>query len=182
MRILAMDLSKRSAGWACFAPDERVVSGWWELGSEYTSKGRTFGRLHEEMSAVQDVCGDIDAVFYEAPLNLGPAAGHTNIDTINVLIGLAMHAESWSEAMGCKIIRDVNQVTWRRHFIGSMRRGTKSTDLKEYAMLRCREYGFTPRRHDEAEAIGILTYACDALGIAAPWVDANPLVQQFGRK
>lgn len=179
MRILGLDLSKRSAGFACWAPgDARVVSGCWTLGSEYTSKGRTFCKLHEEMTAVHRV-GQVEAIFYEMPLNLGPGAGMTNIDTIDVLHGLAMHAESWGDAMGCRIIRAVNMATWRRHFIGSMRRGTKTPDLKEFAMRRCRDLGFAPRKHDEAEAIGILDYACDALGILPYWRADNPLVQQF---
>jgi hypothetical protein len=170
MRILALDLSKRSTGWACWSPgDQHVASGTCVLGSEYTAKGRTFANLHEELSGLNKM-GRIDALFYEAPLNLGPGAGNTTAETINVLIGLAMHVESWGDAMNCRIIRAVNQTTWRREFLGPMKRGTKSMDLKDYAMERCRQLGFAPSKHDQAEAIGILTYACQSLDIAAPWV------------
>lgn len=113
--------------------------------------------------------GRIDAIFYEKPLNLGPAAGNTNADTIEVLIGLAMHVESWGDAMGCRIIRAVNQTSWRRSFLGAMKRGTKSVDLKDYAMQRCRQLGFSPQKHDQAEAIGILDYACFDLDLTPPW-------------
>jgi len=170
MRILALDLSKRSAGWAVWGKgDQNLASGVWTLGSEFTSKGTTFGRLHGEMTAIHEL-GAIDAVFYEKPLNLGPGAGPaTNQDTIDVLIGLAMHAESWADAMGCRIIREVHQATWRRHFLGKMPRATKSAELKDYAMARCRQLGFRSLKHDQAEAIGILDYACDSLSIVPPW-------------
>lgn len=169
MRILALDLSKRSAGWACWGPeDQRVASGTWELGSEFTSKGRTFAKLHQSMSDLHRLSA-IEAIYYERPLNLGPAAGSTNAETLNVLIGLAMHAESWGEAMGCRIIQDINMSSWRAHFIGRMKRATSSADLKSYAMARCRQLGFRPIKHDQAEAIGILDYACEINKIMPPW-------------
>lgn len=169
MRIVALDLSKRSAGWACWSKDDQqAFSGSWVLGSEFTSKGRTFGALHQRLSEINSL-GRIDAIFYEKPLNLGPASGTTNADTIDVLIGLAMHAESWGDAMGCRIIRAVHQASWRRSFIGSMKRGTKSVDLKDYAMQRARQLGFKPSKHDQAEAIGILDHACFDLDIIPPW-------------
>ena len=138
------------------------------LGSEFTSRGRVFARLHEEMSALHRL-GRIDAVFYERPLNLGPDNGHTTADTTNILVGLAMHAESWADAMGCRVIRDVAMASWRRHFLGSMPRATKSEQLKAMAMERCQQLGFKPAKHDQAEAIGILDYACDALGVLPYW-------------
>jgi hypothetical protein len=180
VRILALDLSKRSAGWACWSPDDqRVASGAWVLGSEYTSKGVTFGKLHQELSGLHRL-GAIDALFYERPLNLGPAAGNTNINTIEVLVGLAMHAESWGDAMGCRIIRAVNQSSWRKAFLGSIPRArlkdrygnrlpVEKIDLKALAMERCQQLCFSPRSHDQAEAIGILDYACTTLDIMPYW-------------
>ncbi len=173
MRILALDLSKRSAGWACWGPkDSQPAHGFWVLGTEMTSRGMTFRHLYQNINGLHAL-GKIDAVFYERPLNLGPGAGNTNADTLNTLIGLAMHAESWAEAARCRIIRDVHQATWRKHFIGSMpkpKKGEGSTEkLKALAVQRCNELGFRVERHDQAEAIGILDYACDALDITAPW-------------
>lgn len=169
MRILALDLSKRSAGWAAWGPDDGVVaSGTWVLGSEFTPKGRVFARLHEEMSAI-NALGAIDHIFYEKPLNLGPEAGNTSADTINILVGLAMHAESWGEAMGVRLIADVHMATWRRFFLGKMPRATRTDELKQYAMSRCRQLGFKPIKHDQAEALGILDFGCEQLGITPPW-------------
>ena len=148
--------------------EERPASGAWELGSEYTSRPETFVRLHQRMSE-QTAFGLPDAVFYEEPIQAVQLQGHTNIETLKLVAGLAAHAESWAEAMGCRIIRGVNLATWRRHFLGKMPRATKTAELKGYAVERCRQLGFRPRVHDEAEALGILDYACETLSILPPW-------------
>lgn len=169
MRILALDLSKTSTGFATWGPgDATLASGVWELGSAFTTPGTTFCRLHQRMSEVAAL-GAIDAVFFEEPLNLQGSSIKTSAETIHLLVGLAAHAQSWGEAMGCRIIRPVHQATWRRHFLGKMPRATKSAELKDYAMARCRQLGFRPLKHDQAEAIGILDYACDSLSIVPPW-------------
>jgi hypothetical protein len=176
MRILGLDLSKSSAGWACWREgDQHVASGRWVLGTPYTSKGGTFRALYRNLSELH-LLGKIDAIFYEEPLNLGPGSGMTNKETVNVLIGLAMHTESWAEAASCRVIRPVNQSSWRKHFLGSMKRGTKSKDLKDYAMERCSHYGFSPASHDQAEAIGVLSYAAMSLGIKPYW-EANEVLR-----
>jgi hypothetical protein len=175
MRILALDLSKASAGYAVWEQgSQTVLSGCWELGSAFTSKGQTFRKLYRNLTDLHQI-GKISAVFYEKPLNLGPGSGNTNQNVIDLLIGLAMHVESWSDAVGVKIVRDVHQASWRKHFLGSMKRGTKSKDLKDYAMERCQQYGFAPQRHDQAEAIGILSYAAMSLGIKPYWEENEVL-------
>lgn len=158
-----------------FCPgDATAASGIWTLGSEYTSPGRTYAKLHEELMALHRL-GRIEALFYEEPIDPRFMSGQTNKDTIAVLMGLAAHAESFGEAVGCRVIRAVNQVTWRRHFIGPVSRPKDArgkpikVDLKELAMQRARALGFRPQRHDQAEAIGIMDFACDSLGIAMPW-------------
>lgn len=169
MRILALDLSKRSTGFACWGPADSVAaSGFWELGSEFTSNGRVFAKLHQHMTELHRL-GAIDAVFYEEPLDPRVLSGHTNIDTLRVLSGLASHAQSWGEAMGCRIIRSVNMASWRRHFLGKMPRATKTAQLKDLAIERCQQLGFRPAKHDQAEAIGILDYACEELQVMPYW-------------
>lgn len=169
MRVCALDLSKASAGFACWGPDDaRAASGAWTLGSEFTSDGTVYCRLHENLTALHAV-GKIDALFWEEPLDPRVLSGHTNIDSIRVLSGLAAHAASWGEAMGCRIVRAVNMSTWRRHFLGKMPRATKTAELKALAMERCRQLGFRPTCHDQAEAIGILDHACEELRMVPPW-------------
>lgn len=175
MRILGLDPSKRAMGWALWAPGDQLASGIWSLGSELTSRGTVFARVHENMMALHRL-GGIDAVFYEDLVNIVPGSPvPTNKDSILLAAGIAGHIESFGEAMGFRVIRAVHQATWRRHFIGKMPRGTKSVDLKAMAMERCRQLGFRPAKHDQAEAIGILDYACDALNFTTPWNAAEVL-------
>ncbi|WP_374139457.1 hypothetical protein [Sphingomonas sp.] len=177
MRVIGLDLSKTSTGWAVWGiGDARAAYGHWELGSAFTSNGMAFARLHERLSELNSV-GTIDAIFFEEALNPTTLAGFTNIDTLKVLSGLCAHAESWGEAMGCRVIRGVNQSTWRKHFLGPVGRPKNKfgkpipVDWKALSMARARDFGMKPQRHDEAEAIGILSFALDALGISPPWQD-----------
>lgn len=176
MRILGLDPSKRSMGWALWAPGDQLASGVWSLGSELTSRGTVFARVHENIMALHRL-GEIEAVFYEDLVNIVPGSPvPTNKDSILLAAGIAGHIESFGEAMGFRVIRAVHQATWRRHFIGKMPRGTKSVDLKAMAMERCRQLGFRPAKHDQAEAIGILDYACHTLNLPTPW-SANEVLR-----
>lgn len=167
--ILSLDLSKRSTGFALWSDSmERPVSGTWSLGSELTCAGRSFVRLHQHMNDLYRV-HPFDIVVYEKPLNLGPHAGFTNADTMFVLIGLAAHVDSFCEARSVRKVRDANNASWRRHFLGPMKRGTKTTHLKALAMERCAQLGLRPSKHDEADALGLLDYMCEMEGIIPPW-------------
>lgn len=169
MRVLGLDLSKRSTGWALWGEgDERPSSGTWELGSELTPNGRVYAKLHQNMSDLHRFAA-IDAVFFEHTIVPAQLQGHTNIDTLRILSGLAAHAESWGEAMGCRAIYGVNQATWRRFFLGKLPVGMRSNDLKDMAMKQARRLGFHPSKHDQAEAIGIMDFGCEQLGINPPW-------------
>lgn len=169
MRVLALDQSKSCTGWALWAPGlRRPASGHFSLGSEYTSRSRVFCRLHELLTDLQRAAGHIDALFYEQPLIMSQGS---SADTMTLLFGIASHIESWGEANRCRIIRATHAATWRRHFIGKMAKA-KTAELKDRAMERCRQLGFRPQKHDEAEAIGILDYACDDLQLTPPWRDA----------
>lgn len=177
MRILALDLSKTSTGFALWSPaDARPLIGHWRLGSEYTSRGRVYGKLHEEMSALNMV-GTIDALAYEEPMDHGKLAGHTNIETLKLATGLAEHVESWGAAMGIKphLIAAANITSWRRVALGPIKRGTKRATIKELSIDRARELGFRPSNDDEADALGIMIWACDRFGIPAPWLKVQPL-------
>lgn len=180
MRVAFLDLSKPATGWACWGPDDAVLaSGWWRLGSEVTSRGRVFAKLHENMMDL-DSLGHVDAWFYEDSLNVMPGTVPTNLESVRLSAGLCAHVESAAEALGARIIRPVNQATWRREFLGKVQRGLKKTDLKDMAMQRCRQLGFKPQKHDEAEAIGGLTYACLSLDITPYWIAQEVLRPALG--
>jgi hypothetical protein len=180
LNILALDLSKRSTGWAVWTgASERPQYGHWQLGSEFTSDGQTYAKLHQNLSELR-MLARFDALYYEQPLNQAALTGHTNVDTLRVLTGLAAHAESFGYALGLRIVKSVNIASWRKDFIGSQKRGTKRQTLKDVTIERCRQLGFNPRRDDEADAIGILDYACSLNGIIPPWREHEVLRPALG--
>lgn len=175
--LLALDLSKTCTGFALWNETmEKPLTGSWSLGSQLTCAGRTFLALHRNLNDLYQAY-PFDIVYYEEPIALGPGAHQTNRDTVFTLIGLAAHADSFFEAKNVRKYRSVNQSSWRRHFIGSMKRGTKTKQLKEYAIERCQQLGFTPQKHDEAEALGVLDYMCEMERIIPPW-RANEVLRQ----
>ncbi|SNT19957.1 hypothetical protein SAMN06295955_11585 [Sphingopyxis indica] len=166
---MALDLSKRSAGltgWDGTSTRPVVLSK--ELGSTITNHGLVFARLHGVMNDLWQVIGGADAIYCEEPLQPQALGGHTTFDTLYLAYGLCAHAASFAEAKGVRF-HAVNQTAWRRHFIGAMKRGTRRQTLKDYSMERARQLGFSPRNDDEADAIGVLDYACDREGIMPPW-------------
>lgn len=165
---VALDLSLSSTGWASWSSDDAALTfGKWPLADSMKWRGRGYVRLHRELMAIHAET-PIDHLIFEEPLTPASVSGHTNIDTLQTLAGLAAHAESFAAA--CKAVpRPVNVATWRRHFIGPMPRGTKSPDLKAMTMKRCRELGFDPVSYDEADAIGLLDHALSVDRITPPW-------------
>lgn len=169
MAYLALDLSKRSAGWALWHRGlERPLAGTWALGDECTSPGRAFGRLHRSLDELHRTMA-LKTIAYEKPLNLGHGSAQTSEETLFILIGLAAHVDSFCAARGVRHCHGVHQATWRRHFLGKMKRGTRSAALKDMALERCRELGMTPGRHDAAEACGILDYVLSLDHVVPPW-------------
>ena len=182
MKVLALDLSKSSTGWA-LCDDESAMPdyGSWELGIKLTSDGRVYANLHRRLSDLNSL-GKIDAIFYEEALNPMNLNGKTNINSLRILSGLCAHTESWGYAMGCRIIRPVNLQSWRKFYIGKMDQGTKSKVLKDYTMERCQQLGFSPKNDDESDALGILDYSYEYRGITPPWRKDEVLRPALGIK
>jgi hypothetical protein len=169
MNILTLDLSKRSTGWAIWAAgSDKARLGHWQLGSEFTSDGRTYCKLHQCLAELHQIT-PFEHLYFEEPLRPEMLQGHTNIDTLRVLTGLAAHACSFGEAYRLATIKAVNISSWRKDFIGRQKRGTKTATLKALVTERCRQLGHSPRKDDEADAFGILDYACTMRGIVPPW-------------
>ncbi|MXP24833.1 hypothetical protein GRI39_02070 [Altererythrobacter indicus] len=170
MSYLSLDLSKRRSGWAIYRKgDERLRSGTWVLGSEYTTDGQTYLKLHQHLMDMHQLC-PIEHVYLEKPIHPVNLTGHTNIDTLRILSGIAAHVHSFGAAMGFRSVTEINVSSWRRDFIGPQKRGTKKVTLKALTMERCRQLGFNPRYDDEADAIGILDFALDFHEhITPPW-------------
>jgi hypothetical protein len=165
---LALDLSLKSTGFALWSlGSELPVCGHWALAPDVSWRGRGYVRLHRNLIDLHRV-ESLSDISYEETLSQSMVQGNSSLPTIQMLAGLAAHVESFAEAVGATH-RAVNMSTWRKHFIGSMPRGTKKPDLKALAMRRCKELGMDPANHDEAEAIGILDYRLSLEGIIPPW-------------
>ncbi|CDO34067.1 hypothetical protein [Novosphingobium sp. KN65.2] len=192
---LALDLSKTSTGWALWVPGTDAPRyGHWQLGSQWTTDGGVYAKLHRNLSDLHKVM-PFENLYFEEPINPAHLSGSTSIQTVWMLGGLAAHAQSFGHIKRCRIVKAVNIERWRKDFIGDMvvrevkagvRRKRKAgekasaTDqLKRLTIERCRQYGFTPRKNDEADAIGILTYSILLDGVTPPWVSAETLRPVF---
>jgi hypothetical protein len=172
----ALDLSLSSTGFASWSNEAAALThGRWPLADSMKWRGRGYVRLHRELMAIHAET-PIDHLIFEEPLTPASVSGHTNIDILQTLAGLAAHAESFAAAVKA-VPRPVHVATWRRHFIGPMPRGTKSPDLKAMTVKRCRELGFKPLTNDEADAIGLLDFALSQDGIIPPWRAEHLLVR-----
>lgn len=171
MSFLALDLSKRSTGWAQWKEGwDKPIYGSVELGSEYTSIGATCAKLHRELAAIHKLT-PVHWCYIEKPLTAAQLHGNTNADALFILAAIAAHAHSFAYAKGWagQAVQEINITSWRRHFLGKMPRGTKTKTLKELSMERCRQFGWAPRGDDEADALGLLDYALHARSITPPW-------------
>jgi hypothetical protein len=153
------------------------VYGIWKLAPHIDFAARAFVRLHRALLEL-NAAEPIECLAFEEAIPPHQLHGHTNVQTVMGAAGLAAHCMSFAEAVGCRWTT-ISIAAWRRHWIGSMPRGTKSADLKHLAMQRARELGFNPEKHDAAEAIGQLDYQLSVEGIVPPWRIANVLQEQL---
>ena len=166
-RILALDLSSRT-GWALWSPGAEP-----EYGSEHFSRtGADVGAFLAEFDAwlagAFDQWGP-DLVVYEQPI----LASMTNITTLRKLYGLAgvteMHCHQRDPRVAC---REVPIQKWRKHFIGRGSGFKKAgKDPKAECIRVCRERRFEPQDDNAADALGILDYTADLLGLPKDWPD-----------
>lgn len=193
---LGLDLSKSSTGWALWdgeSPAPRF--GHWRLGSEFSSDGMVFAKLHQNMADLHSLM-PFSFIFAEEPINPGNLAGNTNIKTLRLASGLSAHVHSFGHAYSCRQVLEFNVGAWRPPFIGRINsdaakkaardakkagdpRASARKDLKALTVARCRQLGFNPRVDDEADAIGILTHGCLARGVTPPWLSDEVLVAEL---
>ena len=184
MSYLALDLSKTNTGWAQWKEGwDRPIFGSFKLGSEFTSVGGMCGKLYRELAAIH-AASPVRFGFIEKPLTASQLHGNTNADALFMLAAIAAHAHSFGYLKGWvgQGVTEINIATWRRHFIGKMQRGTKSKDLKQYVMERCRQLGLSPLNYDQSDAIGILDYCLHMKGITPPWAANEVLRAPLGVK
>ena len=168
MSYVALDLSVRSTGWAMWSAGQTLPAyGTWELAGDMDHLARAYVRLHRNLLELHQIDA-IDSLVFEEPIPGHMLRGQTSAITLQAAAGLAAHVMSFCEALGIRW-RPVSIAAWRRHFLGSMPRGTKTPELKHLSMTRCRELGFNPAKHDAAEACGLLDYHLSTEGILPDW-------------
>lgn len=178
MKFVALDLSVRSTGFAWWKEGQALPScGTWELAPHVDYAARAFVRLHARLNAIHQT-DPIDELVFEEAIPAHQLHGGTNATTLFAGAGLAAHAMSFCEALGIRW-RSVPIRSWRKHFIGSVPRGTKTPDFKHMSMSRCRELGFDVQKHDAAEAAGLLDYQLSVAGILPPWRESNVLQREM---
>lgn len=183
MDVLALDLSKRSTGFARHASgDAKPRHGVWQLGGQFTGMGDVFLKVHRCL-ADECVFGKPDLIAYEEPLLLGPAAGNTTADTQKLLIGLAMHVESFCAAKNIPC-RPISLAQWRRWFTPELQKPHIKNDLgvtiknpsydpKGDVIRRCKQLGLAPESDNDADALGILSYARALEKVVMPWMEGR---------
>lgn len=196
MKLLALDLSKTCTGWAFFSPgDERARLGHFGLGSEFGTNGDCFAKLQQRLNELRLALG-FDRMVWEQKLNPANLSGITNYQTIALMGGLEAHAESFAAVFRMPH-RAVSVSSWRADFLGreeiagirkavrveEARAGKKigaSDKLKVATMLRARQLGHEPRKQDEADAFGLLTYELLFRGVTPPWLANETLRAPLG--
>jgi len=200
LKTLSLDLSKTRTGWAWWDGHSPVPRyGSWVLGSEYTTNGGVFAKLASCLAEHHQVM-PFERIYVEPPIVPAQLQGNTTIQTIRLAIGLAATLEYFAhqyrthDRYPTRRPFEVNVETWRPEFIGRIansdakadaRRRKKAGDerasardtLKALTMQRCKQLGLNPRKNDEADAIGIMTYGLLYDQVTPPWC-ANEVLQQ----
>lgn len=185
MKLLALDLSKSCTGWAFWRPgDNRALLGHFSCGSSMSSNGDCFAKLQGRLHELHMALG-FERMVWEQKINPQNLQAISNYQTIALLGGLEAHAESFAAVFRIPA-RAVNVSSWRPDFLGrdeiagvrqavrerEKREGKKigaSDALKVATMERAKQFGHSPRKQDEADALGILDYELLMRGITPPW-------------
>lgn len=180
MDILAFDLSKSGTGWARYCSDgnSRLRSGSVRLGGAHTDR---IGMMRVLYQFVLDECafGNPDLVIYEGPLPGQAQSTEKNNRNANAMVAVI---EFFFGSCNRIRVQEVHNLTWKREFftttiprqitdpITGKRGRNPSYDPKAICVERCRQLGFRPDDHNEADAIGILHYALRCEGITPLWM------------
>lgn len=156
MRILALDLARKT-GWALGTIHDKVpASGSVTLANEGASMGKLFSSWRIYLRDFLSLHPDIRVVVFEAPLVPEQKRGETNISTTRRLIGLAAVTEELLFSLDRYDIREARVSDVRTHFLGSNR--NKREAAKRLTMGRCRQFGWNPVDDNAADALALWDY------------------------
>lgn len=143
--ILSLDLSTR-VGWAYGRGFDRPLHGVWKLGKT-DDMGRLFSGFAGELESAIAVHAP-DLVIMEAPL---PPQAQTAMLSARVQFGLAAVCEMICKEKGVRCEEEKADVV-RKMVLGRPR------VPKEAVVEWCREQGWQPADHNDADALALLRY------------------------
>jgi hypothetical protein len=159
---------------------EKPSSGTFDLPSDAEDLGRVGYQLHVNLNRLLSV-HRFERIFYEAPIPPSQLMGQIQLKTIAKIFTIAGHIESFGYAKGLRV-RQVGMGAWRRFFVGKGA-GEKSATFKQWSTERCRQLGWNVRGHDEADALGVLSYGISLdPAFVPPWQDQLTFAEQFAPK
>jgi hypothetical protein len=178
MSFVGLDIST-DTGVAVWYPDSdlgRPLLSTVRLPSDPGEVARPMEKLRAALADIHQI-DPITHLWFEVPILPNPrvnedgrAVQMTTAATVYKLCSLAGLAEWFTGRIGAHC-RQVEQQSWRKHFIG---RGTGPTkELKRAAMEAARMRGWTVQNDHEADAAGVLDYGLACFGIRTPWQDAH---------
>lgn len=159
--ILALDLATRT-GWA--AANAEAIANWPRGGPVVSERGPVHGaasghlvlgnklgqKLHnlDNLICALAVDHDVGIIVFEAPFMRGAST--------RALFAMAGVAELAAHRLGI-LVREANNLTVKKHFTGY------GTAKKHQMADAAKDLGFSPKSHDEADAIAVLDYAIACL-------------------
>lgn len=162
--LLALDLAT-VAGWAYWKPGmDRPRYGRWNLpenvGDELERVTMALRRHMRDLHAVESF--EHGTVLIEAPIRVK----HDKERNLRLLMGLASEAATTALELGASP-RDIKHDAMMQWWVGSAR--LSSADGKAYSMMAAKARGWTPKDHNAADALGLLTHYAGLWKIAVPW-------------
>lgn len=148
--LLAFDINSNRTAWAFGGPADRCArAGVWHLPGCKTTDDlrRSCKGLHNSISELGRLLHPA-FIYLEAPFT--PMHGRGNAHTTFVLAVLYGAASAAAANTGA-VVSDAHVQSWRKAFTGLGR----PENPKQATMDRCAQLGWSPKNHDEADAMGI---------------------------
>lgn len=159
MTILSLDLASTS-GWAYGPVGERPIYGSLRFAPVGAERAAYFRCLREWLHLFGQT-NKIEIVVFEAPIPASFLKGHTNMNTMMLLYGLANHVEEYFYKSGITVFEaDVADI--RRHFLGSGR-PYKRAEAKRAVIRKCQALDWWPQDENAADALACWHYQCSLL-------------------
>ena len=170
MRILALDQSLSSCGYAVWNTDDPIPqSGAWPLCEGVHQRAFAFLGLRRELIALHKA-DPFDIIAHEKPIKKPT----DKLDKLLGLYGLVATIECFAAGKRVRCV-SIDSRSWRATWFNGMAVEGR-TDLKRMAIERARQFGMDPITDDEAEACGILDHVMHGEKITPPWRIANPMI------